>query len=81
MYSQHDRRYRPDLVGEWQTFHQKNPEVYEMFKRYTMEKFYNLSKMIVHRQLQIVKGKDYELYYKEAEEFIEVMRRLIEKKF
>tara|TARA_Y100000310_G_scaffold240171_1_gene244006 strand:- start:406 stop:1221 length:816 start_codon:yes stop_codon:yes gene_type:complete len=47
----------------------------------TMEKFYNLSKMIVHRQLQIVKGKDYELYYKEAEEFIEVMRRLIEKKF
>jgi predicted nucleotidyltransferase/uncharacterized protein YutE (UPF0331/DUF86 family) len=47
----------------------------------TMEKFYNLSKLIVHRQIQMIKGKDYEIYYKEAEEFIEVMRQLIEKKF
>ena len=47
----------------------------------TMEKFYGLSKMIVHRQLQEVKGEEYEQYYKEAEEFIEIMRQLIEKKF
>ncbi len=46
-----------------------------------MEKFYKLSKMIVHRQLQEVKGEDYEIYYKEAEEFIEEMRKLIEKDF
>ena len=47
----------------------------------TMEKFYTLSKMIVHRQVQQIKGEEYEAYYKEAEEFIEVMRKLIEKKF
>jgi predicted nucleotidyltransferase/uncharacterized protein (UPF0332 family) len=46
----------------------------------TMEKFYKLSKMIVHRQIQEIKGEQYELYYKEAEEFIEEMRQLIEKK-
>jgi len=47
----------------------------------TMEKFYTLSKMIVHRQVQQIKGEEYEEYYKEAEEFIEIMRQLIEKKF
>jgi len=46
----------------------------------TMEKFYNLSKMIVHRKLQEIKGPEYESYYKEAEEFIEEMRKLIEEK-
>ncbi len=45
-----------------------------------MEKFYNLSKMIVHRQIQEIKGPEYEQYYKEADEFIEVMRQVIEKK-
>ena len=45
-----------------------------------MEKFYKLSKMIVHRQIQEIKGQQYEQYYKEAEEFIEEMRQLIEKK-
>ena len=47
----------------------------------TMDKFYNLSKMIVHRQIQEIKGEQYEKYYKEAEEFIEEMRKLIEKKY
>jgi len=42
-----------------------------------MNKFYEISKKIVHRQLQDVKGKDYELLYKEAEEFIEDMRKII----
>ena len=54
MYSQHDRRYRPDLVGEWQTFHEKNPEVYEVFKQFTFQAINrghkNLSsEMIVNR--------------------------------
>jgi len=45
-----------------------------------MKKFYELSKMIVHRQIQEIKGEQYELYYKEAEEFVEAMRKLIERK-
>jgi predicted nucleotidyltransferase/uncharacterized protein (UPF0332 family) len=46
----------------------------------TMEQFYTLSKMIVHRQIQEIKGEEYESYYKEADEFIEVMRQVIENK-
>jgi uncharacterized protein (UPF0332 family)/predicted nucleotidyltransferase len=45
-----------------------------------MRKFYELSKMIVHRQIQEIKGEQYEAYYKEAEEFIEAMRKIIERK-
>ncbi len=47
----------------------------------TMRKFYNLSKMITHRQIQEIKGQEFEIYYSEAEEFIEEMRKVIEKKF
>jgi uncharacterized protein (UPF0332 family)/predicted nucleotidyltransferase len=46
----------------------------------TMRRFYELSKMIVHRQIQDIKGEQYESYYKEAEEFIEAMRKIIERK-
>lgn len=45
-----------------------------------MRRFYELSKMIVHRQLQDIKGNEFEAYYKEAEEFIEAMRQIIERK-
>jgi uncharacterized protein (UPF0332 family)/predicted nucleotidyltransferase len=45
-----------------------------------MRKFYELSKMIVHRQVQEIKGEQFEAYYKEAEEFIEAMRKVIERK-
>ena len=44
-----------------------------------MERFYKLSKLIVHRQIQEIKGEEFEIYYKEAEEFIEEMRKIIEK--
>lgn len=45
----------------------------------TMDKFYRLSKMITHRQIQDIKGEEYERYYLEAEEFVEEMRKIIEK--
>ena len=45
----------------------------------TMDKFYRLSKMITHRQIQDVSGPQYEAYYKEAETFVEDMRKIIEK--
>ena len=45
----------------------------------TMRKFYQLSKMIVHREIKEIKGNEYEKYYQEAEEFVKRMRKLVEK--
>lgn len=45
----------------------------------TMERFYKLMKMITHREIKDVSGEEYERYYKEAEDFVLRMRKLIEK--
>jgi len=45
----------------------------------TMQKFYELSKKITHRQLQDVKGKEYEELYKEANDFVNKMQHIIER--
>lgn len=46
----------------------------------TMQKFYTLSKMIVHREIKEIKGTEYEKYYQEAEEFVKRMRKLVERR-
>jgi predicted nucleotidyltransferase/uncharacterized protein (UPF0332 family) len=43
----------------------------------TMRKFYKLMKSITHREIQEIKGNEYEAYYKEASQFIGRMKRLI----
>lgn len=45
----------------------------------TMRNFYHLSKMITHRELKEITGDQYDMYYKEASEFVEHMRIFIEK--
>jgi len=45
----------------------------------TMHKFYKISKMITHREIKEIRGDQYELYLKEASEFVQRMRVLIEK--
>jgi len=45
----------------------------------TMKRFYNLSKMITHREIQEIHGKEYELYFKEAVDFVNRMKKLIYK--
>lgn len=45
----------------------------------TMNRFYHLSKAITHRELKEVKGPEYEQYYKEADDFVRRMKRLVEK--
>lgn len=45
----------------------------------TMHKFYKLSKMITHREIQKITGSEYENYMKEASEFVQRMKVLIEK--
>lgn len=74
----------PPSPGHVADFMQKKLVKHRLIKaKYveTMRKFYNLSKLIVHRQIQEIKGQEFETYYKEAEEFIEEMRKLIDKKF
>ena len=45
----------------------------------TMHKFYKLSKMITHREIKEIRGDQYELYLKEAGDFVQRMKILIEK--
>lgn len=45
----------------------------------TMKKFYELYKDIVRREIKEIKGRDYESYYKEAEDFVAAMRKVVEK--
>ena len=44
-----------------------------------MRKFYRLMKMITHREIKEISGQEYEVYYKEAEDFVRRMKHLIEK--
>ena len=46
----------------------------------TMEFFYELSKKITHRQVQEISGQQYEKYFKEANDFVNKMQHIIEKK-
>lgn len=45
-----------------------------------MKQFYDLSRKIIHREIKEIKGKDYEQYLKDAQEFCDRMRDLVLKK-
>ena len=49
----------------------------------TMRNFYRLMKLITHREIKEIKGEEYDRYYKEAEEFVNRVRKIIdtEKRF
>ena len=44
-----------------------------------MNKFYELSKMITHRDIKEITGNEYGKYLAEAEDFVEHMKKLVEK--
>ncbi len=46
----------------------------------TMRNFYKLMKMITHREIKEVTGEQFDLYFEEAEEFVNKMRDIIEKR-
>jgi len=46
----------------------------------TMRMFYDLSKKIVHREIKEISGTEYAKYLLEAEDFVNRMRKLIEKR-
>lgn len=43
-----------------------------------MRNFYNIMKMITHREIKEIKGKEYDAYYLSAESFVKRMREFIE---
>ncbi len=45
----------------------------------TMKKFYRLNKMITHREIKEINGKEYDRYYEEADNFVQRMKKLIER--
>lgn len=45
-----------------------------------MRTFYNLAKMITHKEITEVEGSEYSKYKKEAEEFVEKMKEIVEEK-
>ncbi len=51
-------------------------------KRYaeTMRNFYKISKMIIHREVKEITGQEYEKYLKEAQAYVAVMQKFIEKR-
>lgn len=46
----------------------------------TMRTFYNLAKMITHKEITEVEGSEYSKYKKDAEEFVERMKEFVEEK-
>tara|TARA_Y100000310_G_C20702985_1_gene831818 strand:+ start:4998 stop:5804 length:807 start_codon:yes stop_codon:yes gene_type:complete len=49
-------------------------------KRYvtTMKDFYTLAKKIMHREVKDISGKQFDIYYKQAEDFVKRMKKIIE---
>ncbi len=69
----------PDHVADMLEEVYVKPKLLE--KKYvdTMRLFYKLSKMITHREIQEIKGQEYEAYYREADGFVRRMKQLVEK--
>ncbi len=46
----------------------------------TMDTFYKLQKKIIHRELQVLTGKEFDAYKREAEDFVKTMQKVVEQK-
>ena len=46
----------------------------------TVDNFYQLMKMITHREIKEIKGEQFDLYFKEAEDFVNRMKKFIEER-
>ncbi|MCM2324924.1 MAG: hypothetical protein NDI94_00530 [Candidatus Woesearchaeota archaeon] len=68
----------PSHVSALITEKMVKPGLIEKKYENTAKKFYDLSKKIEYREIQDIKGSDYDKLYKEAEEYVGRMRRFIE---
>ena len=69
----------PEHAGD--LLHEKLVKSGKLEEKYaeTMRKFYRLMKMITHREIKEIKGPEYENYYTEAEDFVNRIKKFIEK--
>ena len=56
------------------------PGILEPKYAHIMRNFYKLSKMILHREIKGVSGREYEQYYEQAYDFVTAMKTVIESK-
>jgi len=70
----------PEHVADMIQIHMVNKDLISKKYAGTMRKFYNLSKKINHREIKEISGKEYDSYYKEAQDFVYKIRELIEDK-
>lgn len=68
----------PDHVADMLEQRYVKTKILEKHYVDTMRKFYRLMKMITHRELKEISGQQFDLYYKEAEEFVNRMKKIIE---
>ena len=45
-----------------------------------MQNFYKLSRGIMHRQIQEISGKQYDVYLKDAKEFVDRIEKIVERR-
>ncbi len=69
----------PDHVADMLNEHLVKKKLLEKEYVDTMKKFYSLMKGITHREIREISGKEFESYYKEADEFVKRMRMFITK--
>ncbi len=70
----------PEHVANMMQIHMVNTGLIDKKYAVTMRKFYNLSKKINHREIKEISGRDYDSYYKEAQDFVYKIREFIEGK-
>ena len=68
----------PDHVAEMMQRKLVDKKLLEAKYVSTMRNFYRLMKLITHRDINEIKGEEFDRYYKEAEEFVNRMRKIID---
>ena len=70
----------PEHVADMMQMHMVNKGLISKKYADTMRKFYKLSRMINHREIKEISGKEYDSYYKEAQDFVYKIREFIEER-
>jgi len=70
----------PEHVADMMQIHMVNKGLIDKKYAETMKKFYKLSKNINHREIKEISGREYDAYYKEAQDFVYKIREFIEEK-
>jgi len=68
----------PEHVGDMLEKKLVNKKIIQKKYATTMRNFYKIMKMITHREIKEITGKEYDNYYIQAKDFVERMRRFVD---